>query len=136
MSCARSTCRKNSNSAQQVIGFYRLLTLICFFGLMLTLSCWIILPERSSLFPTASLLAIALLPLLFPLRGLLHGKPYTHAWNSFLMLFYFAFAVGELYSAPTFDFYPALTLLFSTVCFIASILFIRFNAKMTRPSQN
>lgn len=107
-----------------------------FFGLMLSLLCWITLPERSAIFPTATLLAIALLPLLLPLRGLLHGKPYTHAWNSFLMLFYFTFAVGELYSAEHFDFYPALVVLFSMVCFSASILFIRFNAKMANTSQN
>jgi len=103
---------------------------------MLTLLCWIILPSHDALFPTATLLALALIPLLFPLRGLLHGKPYTHAWNSFLMLFYFTFAIGELYSADSFDFYPALAVLFSSVCFIASILFIRFNAKKVNASQN
>jgi len=119
-----------------VTQFYRALTLIGFFGLMLTLLCWIILPERGALFPTATLLAIALLPLLLPLRGILHGKPYTHAWNSFLMLFYFSFAVGELYSAAHFDFYPALAVLFSLICFTASILYIRFNAKMINSSQN
>ena len=97
---------------------------------MLTLIFWIAVAEHSNDFPTASLLAIALLPLLFPLRGLLHGKPYTHAWNSFLMLFYFSHAVAELYSTPNYVFYPALSILFSTLCFISSILFIRFNAKL------
>lgn len=109
--------------------------MIGFFGLMLTLICWVTLPERSDLFPTATLLTIALLPLLLPLRGLLHGRPYTHAWNSFLMLFYFSHAIGELYSASRFDFYPALAVLFSTLCFIGSILFIRANAKMLASSQ-
>jgi len=119
-----------------VTQLYRTLTLVGYFGLLLTLLCWIVLPERSYLFPTATVLTLALLPLLLPLRGLLHGRPYTHAWNSFLMLFYFSYAVGELYSAPYFDFYPALALLFSFICFTASILFIRFNAKMVNGSQN
>jgi len=131
-----STRRTNGKTTYAVTRFYRTLTLIGFFGLMLTLLCWIILPERSVLFPTATLLALALIPLLLPLRGLLHGKPYTHAWNSFLMLFYFTFAVGELYSSEHFDFYPALAVLFSIVCFIGSILFIRFNAKVVGTSQN
>lgn len=104
--------------------------MLCFFGLMLTLIFWITVAKHSNDFPIASLLAIALLPLLFPLRGLLHGKPYTHAWNSFLMLFYFSHAVAELYSTPHHIIYPALSVLFSTLCFISSILFIRFNAKL------
>jgi uncharacterized membrane protein len=104
--------------------------LLCFFGLMLTLIFWITVAKHSNDFPIASLLAIALLPLLFPLRGLLHGKPYTHAWNSFLMLFYFSHAVAELYSAADYVLYPTLSVLFSTSCFISSILFIRFNAKL------
>tara|TARA_R110002111_G_scaffold158636_4_gene225454 strand:+ start:816 stop:1175 length:360 start_codon:yes stop_codon:yes gene_type:complete len=119
-----------------VTALYRRLSLLSFFGLMITLICWITIEEHSANFPTASLLTIALIPLLFPLRGLLHGKPYTHAWNSFLMLFYFSHAIGELYSAQDFDFYPALAVLFSSSCFISSILFIRFNAKMLDKSQN
>ena len=116
--------------------FFIRLSLLSFFCLMITLACWITLAEHSDKFPTASLLALALLPLLLPLRGLLHGKPYTHAWNSFLMLFYFSHAVGELYSGQHFDFYPTLAVLFSTLCFVSSIIFIRFNAKMMAKSQN
>ena len=115
---------------------FRQLSLLSFFGLMITLACWITLAEHSDNFPTASFLALALLPLLLPLRGLLHGKPYTYAWNSFMLLFYFSHAVGELYSSQHFDFYPTLAVLFSTLCFISSILFIRFNAKMLAKSQN
>ena len=136
MSRPRPASSTSGKPAHTVTFFYRTFTLVGFFGLMLTLLFWIVLPERSYLFPTSTLLAIALIPLLLPLRGLLHGKPYTHAWNSFLMLFYFTFAVGELYSAGQFDFYPTLAVLFSTLCFTASILFIRFNAKTMNTSQN
>lgn len=108
---------------------FRIVSLISFFGLMATLIAWILLPERSPQFPIATLLAIALIPLLFPLRGLLHGKPYTYAWNSFLMLFYFTHAVGELYSVQRFDSYASFAVLFSSLCFISSILFIRYKAK-------
>ncbi len=40
-------------------------------------------------------------PLLFPLRGLLHGRPYTYAWSLFLALGYGTHAAIELYSTPS-----------------------------------
>lgn len=42
-------------------------------------------------------LIMLLLPLLAPLRGLWLGRAYTHAWASFLALFYFI--VGVWYAA-------------------------------------
>jgi uncharacterized membrane protein len=108
---------------------FRILALISFFGLMLSLTAWIILPERSDDYPTAAWLIIGVVPLLFPLRGILHGKPYTHAWASFMMLFYFAHGVGEVYSTAMKDIYPWLEVFFSTISFTAMILFIKYNAK-------
>lgn len=122
----------NSNDSKGIINimiqFFKQLSLISFFGLMITLICWITLGEHSSNYPVAAWLIIALVPLLFPLRGLLHGKPYTHAWTGFLMLLYFSHGIGEVYSAQAFDLYASLEVLFSSVTFIASIVFIRLNA--------
>jgi uncharacterized membrane protein len=111
-----------------MIQFFKQLALFSYFSLMISLICWITLADHSENYPTAAWLIIALTPLLFPLRGLLHGKPYTHAWNSFLMLFYFAHGIGEVYSAQEFDLYASLEVLFSCTTFIASIVFIRLNA--------
>lgn len=108
--------------------FFKHLSLISFFGLMITLICWITLGDHGINYPVAAWLIIGLTPLLFPLRGLLHGKPYTHAWTGFLMLLYFSHGVGEVYSAQAFDLYASLEVLFSSVTFIASIVFIRLNA--------
>ena len=117
-----------------MVQFFKQLTLFSFLGLMISLICWITLAEHSDNFPTAALLVLALLPLLFPLRGMLHGKPYTYAWNSFLMLFYFSHGIGEVYSAEGFSLYPSLEVLFSSLTFIASITFISLNAKTRRTS--
>lgn len=108
--------------------FYKQLSLVSFFGLMITLICWITLAEHGEHYPISAWLIIALVPLLFPLRGLLHGKPYTHAWTGFLMLLYFSHGIGEVYSAQAFDLYASLEVLFSCVTFISSIIFIRLNA--------
>lgn len=108
---------------------FRILALTGFFGLMISLTAWIIVPERSDEYPTAAWLIIGVVPLLFPLRGILHGKPYTHAWASFMMLFYFTHGVGEVYSTAMGEFYPWLEVFFSTLAFTAMILFIKYNAK-------
>ena len=108
---------------------YRILALVGFFGLMISLTAWITLPEHGDGYPTAAWLIIGVVPLLFPLSGILHGKPYTHAWASFLMLFYFTHGVGEVYSSGMKAIYPWLEVFFSTLAFTAMILFIKYNAK-------
>ena len=108
---------------------FRNTALFSYFALMASLLAWIILGTHSENFPTAAMLIFALVPLLFPLRGFLHGKPYTHAWASFLMLFYFSHGIGEVYSAQGSIFYPSLEVLFSCTTFIASLMFIKLNAK-------
>lgn len=120
----------------KTVSLFRWLTLISYFGLMLTLLGWIILAPHSENFPTAAMLLLGVIPLLFPMRGLLYARPYTHAWTSFLMLFYFSHSVGEVYSADSFSIYPWLALLFSTVCFCAAIVYVKVQAKMRRASQN
>jgi len=107
-----------------------------YFALMVALLSWILIAPHSETFPTATMLTIAMVPLLFPLRGILHAKPYTFAWNSFLMLFYFAHGVGELYSASELTIYPCLVITFSALCFTSSIIFVRLNSKMRVKSHN
>ncbi len=40
--------------------------------------------------PGGSMLVLKALPLLLPLRGILHGRRYTHQWTSLLVLLYLA----------------------------------------------
>ncbi len=115
--------------------FFRYLALTSYFGLLLSLLAWIVIADHADTFPTYALIIIASFPLLLPLRGLLHGKPYTHAWYSFILLFYFLHGIGELYSSEHFNIYPFLEILFSTISFISSILYIKLNAKMSSGSQ-
>lgn len=113
-----------------MVQFFKHLALGSFFSLMITLICWITLGEHSADYPTFAFLLIALIPLLLPLHGLLHGRPYTHAWTGFLMLVYFSHGIGEVYSTDGFGLYPSLEVLFSCLSFIASITFIKLNARM------
>lgn len=70
----------------------RVLALAGFFGTMAFLMLWIIKLAPPQI-PKSIALAIGLLPLLLPLRGMIHGRVYTHSWAGFLALPYFAFGV-------------------------------------------
>jgi len=113
----------------------RILSLISFFGLMISLLVWILVAEHSENFPVAAWLIIGVMPLLFPLRGILYGKTYTHAWASFLMLFYIAHGIGELYSGDAIIWYPLLEVIFSSSFFIAANTYIRISAKLRKSAQ-
>lgn len=62
-------------------------------ALVLAWYTWLAPPARA---PISVVLALVAVPLLLPLRGLLHGRPYTHAWTSFLALPYFALGVDAV----------------------------------------
>ncbi len=49
----------------------------------------------SEYFPIALVLLVTAAPLLLPLRGMLHGRPRSHLWASFLMMLYFMHGVVE-----------------------------------------
>jgi len=45
-------------------------------------------------------LLILVVPLLFPLRGLLDSRAYTYQWASFIALAYFAHGITEMAAYP------------------------------------
>lgn len=102
---------------------------------MVSLLTWILAPEHSENFPIAAWLIVGVTPLLFPMRGVLYGKRYTHAWASFLMLLYIAHGIGELYSGDAVVWFPLFEVVFSSSFFIAANFYVRASAKLRRNSQ-
>lgn len=110
----------------------RIAALLGFFGLLVLLVAWhaFLAPPQS--FPRSLLLLILAGPLLFPLRGIIHGRPYTHAWTSFLALFYFALGVYEAAGTPT---APALAwtqIGLSLTLFVGALCFARLRGREER----
>jgi len=66
------------------------------------------------------------LPLLLPIKGLIENRRYTYKWIGFLTLFYICVGISELVTNPDLKIYALLTILFSTVLFIASIYYSRY----------
>lgn len=131
----RQACRDIGDETVMKHILFRRLSLFSFFGLMFTLLWWILLAPHSENYPTGAVLILLVVPLLFPMRGILYGKPYTHAWAGYLMLFYLAHGITELYSGDAYFIYPLLEIIFSTSFFVSSIIYIRLNAKLRDSSQ-
>ena len=114
----------------QVIAF-RWLTLFGYLGLMALIFTWhLFIKPLPPQFISITLL-IQLGPLMFPLRGLLHGKIYTHVWASYLALFYFVIGVWYAASHETLLF-GIFICLFSLIFFIGAVFYARFAARAQR----
>lgn len=71
------------------------------------------------------LCALAVLPLLAPLRGLIGGRRYTYAWASLFSAPYLAFAITELLVNPQARWVAGCTLILVFGWFCAMVMYLR-----------
>ena len=69
--------------------------------------------------------ALAVVPLLAPLSGLIRGRRHTYAWATLFAIPYLAFALTELLVNPAARWVAAISLLLVFAWFCAMILFLR-----------
>jgi len=103
----------------------RILTLVGYFGLLALLLNWFSWWSPPTQVPRALVLLILVVPLLFPLRGILHGKPYTHEWASFLSLFYFLVGVDTAFNYQDWRMLGIVLTILSLVFFIGCVFFAK-----------
>ncbi|WP_245675815.1 DUF2069 domain-containing protein [Halofilum ochraceum] len=111
---------------------YRAAALAAYFALlvlMLNWFTWLAPPERM---PIAIALILTAVPLLFPLRGLLHGRLYTHAWTSFLALPYFILGVDAVAAGTEPIWLGWATVVASTTLFTATVGYTRCRGRELR----
>lgn len=108
---------------------YRRIALVSYFALMIHLMLWIIWLGPSPYFPTAMVLIVMVVPLLFPLRGILHGRAYTHAWTGFLAILYFIHGIGDYVVNPPERLYSGLEIFLSLTLFFSCAFYARITGK-------
>ena len=107
----------------------RWLTLSGYFGLIIGIYAWHMLINKTDDHLISVVLLTQLGPLMFPLKGLLNGKTYTHAWSIYLAIFYFIVGIWYASADQTFLFglyVTATSLLF----FTGTVVYTRFSARM------
>ena len=103
----------------------RALTLSGYFGLLGLLLAWHSWLAPSRYFPVALALTVTAVPLLLPLRGLLHGRARSHVWASYLSLLYVMHGTVEAYVNPAERVWALLELGFATALYLGALLYVR-----------
>ena len=112
--------------------------LIGYFGLFILQMVWIIwlTPPGTAHLPVSLSLLFLVGPLMFPLRGMLHGRAYTHAWVSFLALFYLLLGISDAWSGSKQPLLTGLEIVFSTLLYLGAMFYARFRGKQLKESQS
>ncbi len=101
----------------------RVVTLGGYSGLLTLMVVWHAWLHPPHHFPTA--LVLTALPLLLPLRGLLHGRTHSHLWACLLMMLYLMHGVVEALTNPPQRLLAIVEITLSLTVFIAAALYIR-----------
>ncbi|RUO22213.1 DUF2069 domain-containing protein [Aliidiomarina iranensis] len=109
--------------------FHRKLTLICYPGLLIFVILWHGFLAPNEFLSVWLTMAIWVVPLLFPLKGILQGNAYTHAWANFILIFYFMHSLTALYTNPGERWYAAIELLLTTGAFIGATYYARYRGR-------
>ena len=104
---------------------YHILACISLIALIILLVLWemVLVPLR----PNGSWLVLKVIPLLFPLRGILMHQNYTMQWSSMMILLYFTEGVVRASSdiSGLSRALAGLEILFSVCFFLGAILYLR-----------
>ena len=100
-----------------LLGYFSLL------GLMLAWHAWLSPPR---FFPVTLVLLATAVPLLLPLRGLLHGRPRSHLWAAFLSLAYFTHGIGEAVASPEDRWLGVLEVACALLLFFTAVAYVRW----------
>ncbi|MGD2055818.1 MAG: DUF2069 domain-containing protein [Gammaproteobacteria bacterium] len=110
-------------------GWYSL-TLAGYFGTFILLTAWYTVLAPAVHFPVALVLLVLVSPLLFPLRGLLHGRTYTFSWSCFLALLYFTHGIVEAWISADTRVWGLMEAAFTTLWFGSAIMYVRVGREM------
>ncbi|WP_372153967.1 DUF2069 domain-containing protein [Vibrio renipiscarius] len=108
---------------------YRFLALSANLGLLAWVAIWQIFLSPHPHINSTTLAIAWCIPLLLPLPGILAGKPYTHAWANFILMFYFLHALTILYLDGGERWLALVELLLASGAFVGNILYARARGK-------
>lgn len=108
---------------------YKKIALTGYFSLLIFMPLWLIVlsPSESLSIPTA--LLIFTLPLLFPLKGMLQGNPFTYAWSNFIVLIYFLHSLTTLWVLPADRIWAILELIFACAMLFGATYYAKFRGQ-------
>jgi len=108
---------------------HKKIALTGYFLLLIYMPIWLLwISPSEGLSPMLSLVMFTL-PLLFPLKGLVQGKPYTYAWANFVVMLYFLHGLTTLWVSEHDRLWASLELLFATMMFISGTYYAKYRGQ-------
>jgi uncharacterized membrane protein len=108
---------------------HKRIALTGYFSLLIYMPIWLLVINPSEgLSPTLTLIMFTL-PLLFPLKGLVQGNPYTYAWSNFVVMIYFLHSLTTLWVSEDDMIWAILELIFTTMMFISGSYFAKYRGQ-------
>ncbi|WP_413284942.1 DUF2069 domain-containing protein [Vibrio sp. MA40-2] len=104
---------------------YRYIALTGYLSLLSWVALWQIFVSPHPHINSITLAIAWCIPLLLPLRGILSGKAYTHAWANFILMLYFLHSLTILYVDQGERWLAAIELLLTCVAFIGNVMYAR-----------
>ena len=107
----------------------RKMALFGYFALLFFMPLWLLVLSPSESLSTSTTLILFSLPLLFPLKGLLQGNPYTYAWSNFIVLIYFLHGLTTLWVLPSDRLWAILELIFASTMFLGCSYYAKYKGQ-------
>lgn len=108
------------------------MALFGYFSLLIFMPLWLLVLSPSEGLSTSTTLLLFTLPLLFPLKGMLKGNPFTYAWANFIVLIYFLHSLTTLWVLPSDRIWALLELFFATMMFIGCSYYAKYRGQIGR----
>jgi len=100
-----------------------------YFSLLFLMPLWLLYLNPSQGLPPILSLCLFTVPLLFPLKGLVTGNPYTYAWSNFIVMIYFLHSLTTLWVSPEDIIWASLELIFATMMFLAGSYYAKYKGQ-------
>lgn len=105
------------------------LALFGYFSLLIFMPLWLLVLSPSEGLQPLLTLAMFTLPLLFPLKGLVQGNPYTYAWANFIVMIYFLHSLTTLWVIPEDRLWASIELILASIMFIAGSYYAKYRGQ-------
>jgi uncharacterized membrane protein len=109
--------------------FFRQLALISYLSLLLWVLLWHFLLGADEGYSVLFITLMWVVPLLFPLPGILRARPYTHAWANFVLMFYLLHGLTAVYALENERLYAAIEILLASLAFTGCSFFARLRGR-------
>ena len=107
---------------------YQKIALTGYVGLLIFMPLWLFLLAPGPLSNTLSFV-LFILPLLFPLKGIFQGNPYTFAWSNFIVLIYFLHSLTTLWVQSSEVFFALIELTLASLMFYGGTYYAKYKGR-------